>query len=133
MIPNLTGEGKTVLLTTHYMFEADTLCQTLAMINKGKLVALGSPAEIKHRFSKISIVEVIVRDARRSLVEELGKIGGIERVDAGADGAFQKVICHCKLGADLQERISDTVGKPSIENIVTRDPTLEEAYLSILK
>jgi len=133
MIPNLIGEGKTVLLTTHYMFEADTLCHTVAMINKGKLVALGSPTEIKLRFSKINIVEVIVKDARRSLVEELGKISGIERVDAGADGAFQKVICHCKLGADLQGMISETVGKPSIENIVTRTPTLEEAYLSILK
>lgn len=133
MIPNLVSEGKTVLLTTHYMFEADTLCQTVAMINKGKLVALGTPTEIKLRFSKINIVEVIVKDARRSLVEELGKIGGIERVDAGADGVFQKVICHCKLGADLQDKISETVGKPSIENILTRAPTLEEAYLSILK
>ena len=133
MIPTFVSQGKTVLLTTHYMFEADTLCHTVAMINKGKLVALGSPTEIKLRFSKINIVEVIVKDARRSLVEELGKISGIERVDAGADGAFQKVICHCKLGADLQGRISETVGKPSIENIVTRTPTLEEAYLSILK
>ncbi|MEE8419263.1 MAG: ABC transporter ATP-binding protein, partial [Dehalococcoidales bacterium] len=46
LIPELASQGKTVLLTTHYMLEADTLCQTVAMINKGKLVALGSPAEI---------------------------------------------------------------------------------------
>jgi len=133
LIPRLVERGKTVLLTTHYMFEADTLCNTIAMINKGSLVALGSPTEIKQRFSKISIIEVIVREARRNIPEELTKIEGVERVDTGVDGAFQKLIISTKMGTDLQDDITNVVGKDAIENIITRDPTLEEAYLNILK
>jgi hypothetical protein len=55
----------------------------------------------------------------------------IVRFDAG--GAFQKLIIHIRLGCDLQDSICDRVGKDNIENIATRAPTLEEAYLSILK
>src|SRR6266498_761700 len=46
-IASLTEAGKTVLLTTHYMFEADALCDRIAVIAKGKLVAQGTPAELK--------------------------------------------------------------------------------------
>jgi len=133
MIPNLVGQGKTVLLTTHYMLEADTLCSTVAMINKGKLVALGSPTEIKNKFSKINVVEVVVKEANKAAIDDLGKFEGVERVDVGADGAFQKLIISTKLGSDLQTRVAERVGKGNIESIITRAPTLEEAYLSILK
>ena len=52
LIPELVSLGKTILLTTHYMFEADQLCQTIAMINHGTLVAIGTPAEIKRGFKQ---------------------------------------------------------------------------------
>lgn len=133
MIPNLVGQGKTVLLTTHYMLEADTLCQTVAMINKGKLVALGSPTDIKTQFSKINVVEVVVKEANKGAIDDIGKFDGVERVDVGADGAFQKLTVSTKQGSSLQDRIAERVGRDNIENIITRDPTLEEAYLSILK
>ncbi|MBA7704065.1 Vitamin B12 import ATP-binding protein BtuD [subsurface metagenome] len=133
LIPNLVERGKTVLLTTHYMFEADTLCNTIAMINKGSLVALGSPTEIKQQFSKITIVEVTIREANRNIPEEITKVEGVERVDTGVDGAFQKLIISTKVGVELQEEITNMIGGDAIENIITRDPTLEEAYLNILK
>src|SRR5881227_679334 len=46
-IASLTETGKTVLLTTHYMFEADALCDRIAVIAQGEIVATGSPAELK--------------------------------------------------------------------------------------
>src|SRR5262245_4649821 len=50
-IASLTEAGKTVLLTTHYMFEADALCDRIAMIAHGKIVAAGTPQELKDRVS----------------------------------------------------------------------------------
>lgn len=47
VIINLKKDGKTILLTTHYMYEADELCDRVAIINKGKLVALDSPKHLK--------------------------------------------------------------------------------------
>ena len=43
-IASLTDVGKTILLTTHYMFEADALCDRIAVISQGKIVAEGTPA-----------------------------------------------------------------------------------------
>jgi ABC-2 type transport system ATP-binding protein len=45
----LAAQGKTVLLTTHYLEEADSLASRIVVINKGKIIAEGTPAEIKHR------------------------------------------------------------------------------------
>src|SRR5881398_2975612 len=56
-IAELTRAGKTVLLTTHYMFEADGLCNRIAVIAKGKLVAQGTPAELKALVADGTVVE----------------------------------------------------------------------------
>ena len=50
--------GVTVFLTTHYIEEADQLCQRVAMINKGKIVALDGPQKLKASVEKHQIVEV---------------------------------------------------------------------------
>ena len=133
LIPQLVRQGKTVLLTTHYMFEADELCRTIAMINHGKLVALGTPTEIKRGFSKITVVEATVRQTREGLVEELSVLEGVQRVDMGVDGPLQKVITQVKAGTDLKDRVVEIIGEAPIENVVVRDPTLEEAYINILR
>jgi len=133
LIPEMASQGKTVLLTTHYMFEADTLCQTVAMVNKGKLVALGSPTDIKRRFSKITVVEVTVKEDLKGLTDELAKLDGVQRVDKGAEGVLHKLIVQITVGIDLREQITAVAVRAGIENIVSREPTLEEAYLNILK
>ena len=56
----LKAAGKTVLLTTHYMFEADTLCDRIAVIAKGRIVAEGTPRELKTQVSEGIVVEVEV-------------------------------------------------------------------------
>ncbi len=52
IIRKLKEEGRTVLLTTHYMQEADDLCDNIAIINKGKIVALDTPEQLKVRFGE---------------------------------------------------------------------------------
>jgi ABC-2 type transport system ATP-binding protein len=115
------------------MFEADLLCDTIALINKGRLVALGTPAEIKTTFSKTEIVEVTVREVRQELVALLSGMEGVERVDTGLDGAFQRFTLHARPGARVEERVRQVVAPSAVERIVARDPTLEEAYLNILR
>src|SRR6187397_1401676 len=57
-IAGLTQAGKTVLLTTHYMFEADELCDRIAVINKGLIVAEGTPRVLKEIVAERTIVEI---------------------------------------------------------------------------
>jgi ABC-2 type transport system ATP-binding protein len=47
VILNLQSERKTILLTTHYMFEADALCDRIAIINHGRIIALDTPGGLK--------------------------------------------------------------------------------------
>ena len=132
-IPELVERGKTVLLTTHYMIEADMLCDTIAIIDKGRLVTLGTPSEIKRRFSGISIVEVTVRATREDLLEEVRRVEGVEQADASEEGALQRITVHVRSGASPQAQVVEAIGEDNVETMVEREPTLEEAYVSILR
>jgi ABC-2 type transport system ATP-binding protein len=58
MIKELVEKGKTILLTTHYMFEADELCKRVAVIRNGEIVALDTPSGLKKYVMDTSVVEV---------------------------------------------------------------------------
>ena len=58
VILDLQSQKKTILLTTHYMFEADALCQRIAVINSGNIVALDTPSGLKKRVEDLSVIEV---------------------------------------------------------------------------
>jgi ABC-2 type transport system ATP-binding protein len=60
VIRNLQAENKTILLTTHYMFEADALCQRIAVIDHGRIVALDTPEGLKRHVQDLSVIELEV-------------------------------------------------------------------------
>ena len=60
LVKDLNKTGVTVFLTTHYLEEADQLCQRVAMINKGKIVALDTPEKLKASVEKHQIIEVLL-------------------------------------------------------------------------
>ncbi len=133
VIPQLAKEGKTVLLTTHYMFEADTLCDRIAIINHGRLVAEGTPAEIKRSFSGIRVIDLILRNAGDGLVKDVRAIEGVVRIDTGSDGPLEKLTIQVAPACDIREPLLTLIDQRNVESLVEREPTLEEAYLSILK
>src|ERR687883_103339 len=57
-VADLQRVGKTILLTTHYMFEADELCDRVAIITDGRIVAEGTPAELKRTIPNRNIIEI---------------------------------------------------------------------------
>jgi ABC-2 type transport system ATP-binding protein len=133
MIPELVKQGKTILLTTHYMSEADELSDQIAIIDKGNIVASGTPSVIKRKFSKVAILEVFLKQSDIAAAEKLNAISGIERVTSSMDGPVQKLTIHTRPGTDVRKEVKKAVGDDNIESMVDRDPTLEEAYLSIFK
>jgi ABC-2 type transport system ATP-binding protein len=87
IVEDLKRRGRTVLLTTHYMEEAERLCDRVGIIDHGKLLALGSPRELIASLGAEHVVEVAVDGALA--VEELAALPGVEAVKpmAGANGA----------------------------------------------
>src|ERR1051326_474056 len=79
-IASLTEAGKTVLLTTHYMFEADELCDRIAVIAKGQIVGEGTPAELKARVGGGRVTEIEAFGVDESAIYRLRRLDGVAAV-----------------------------------------------------
>lgn len=77
VIKNLQSEGKTIFLTTHYMDEAEELCDRIAIINNGKIVALDSPHNLRLRYGNREIVVETEKEVKKYSFDELKKIVSI--------------------------------------------------------
>ena len=76
-ISELVAAGKTVLLTTHYMFEADALCDRIAVIAKGRIVGQGTPAELKSGVTEGRVTEIEVFGVDDASVDRLRALDGV--------------------------------------------------------
>ncbi len=70
-IKELKERGKTIILTTHYMEEADELCDRIGIIDHGKLIARGSPKQLKDKFQAKDLEEVFIELTGRKISEEI--------------------------------------------------------------
>ena len=133
LVPELRERGKTVLLTTHYMLEADVLCERIAVIDHGRLVALDTPEGLKRRFGQGQVTEVTLRAGAPGLVEQLEGLRGVAAVESDMEGAAQRVKVYADAGRDIASGVRNLAGADAIQSIVTREPSLEEAYLSLIR
>src|SRR5512142_43447 len=74
LIKELVQRGKTILLTTHYMYEAEELCDRIAVVNHGEIVALDTPAALKKRASNDSVIVIHNPHGNPALESELNNL-----------------------------------------------------------
>jgi ABC-2 type transport system ATP-binding protein len=88
IVEGLRAEGRTVLLTTHYMEEAHRLCDRIAIVDHGRVIAAGTPDALIASLGADSVIEFAVQDAdARVDAGALGSIGGVTGVEQVGDGA----------------------------------------------
>ncbi len=107
LVRKYVATGKTILLTTHYMDEAEQLADSLAIINKGKLVATGTPSEIKKRLDFTHSVTVKTVDEDLSEFEPFGRVsraGTGTRVLTSQQGASDLASLCLKRGLEVSVR-----------------------------
>ncbi|MDA4121990.1 MAG: ABC transporter ATP-binding protein [Thaumarchaeota archaeon] len=107
LVRKYVATGKTILLTTHYMDEAEQLADSLAIINKGKLVATGTPSEIKKRLDFTHSVTVKTVDEDLSGFEPFGRVsraGTGTRVLTSQQGASDLASLCLKRGLEVSVR-----------------------------
>jgi ABC-2 type transport system ATP-binding protein len=131
-ISGLIGAGKTVLLTTHYMFEADTLCNRVAVIAKGKLVAQGTPRELKSHVVDRSVLEVEVFGVDDDLVRRLRQVPGVTSVSIEDRDQAQVLTIQSPHGLELTATLTEFLDGSQIGRIAAREPTLEDAYVALV-
>jgi len=120
------GSGMTVFLTTHYLEEADEMCDRIAIIDHGKIVATGSPSELKDRVGG-DVVTVKPLGTASGLEAALKAIPGVTSV-AAQDGAFR---VKCPSGEAV---IPKAVGAASalgvgLAGVSLKRPSLDEVFL----
>ncbi|MEI2714199.1 MAG: ABC transporter ATP-binding protein [Nocardioides sp.] len=131
-ISGLRDQGKTVLLTTHYMFEADELCDRIAVIRSGSIVAEGTPAQLKGLVSAGRVLEVETFGAPSSVVDATRLVAGVRTVAVEDRGQSQVLVVACEPGAEVTQQVLGLLGDVRVGRVSHREPTLEDAYVELV-
>ena len=133
-VVQLRDEGRTVLLTTHYMEEADQLCDRIAIVDHGRIVALDTPEGLKRNLSATEVVRLELHAPERAdaglvaRVEALGTIAQRER----NNGALHLTV-HCDSARVLVPLVIDAARAEAAElaNIQVQPVSLEDVFISL--
>ncbi|MFT4881391.1 MAG: ABC-2 type transport system ATP-binding protein [Salinirussus sp.] len=124
----LNDRGVTVVMTTHYMEEADTLCDRVAVMDDGEVVALDSPAQLKAGLGG-DVVTVETADRVTGLPDRLRGVGWVRGVEVTGNGLSVTVDDGARRVADVV-RLADEAGV-TVSAVDRRAPSLETVFLDL--
>jgi ABC-2 type transport system ATP-binding protein len=126
-IAALRSRGKTVVLTTHYMDEAERLCDRLAIVDHGKRIALGTPAQLIDRIGGAHLVEITTVPPLPA--EALEGVRGVRAIRVMGEGLALSIDePHVALPA-LMARLAERRAEPT--RLVSRTATLDDVFLTL--
>ncbi|MFN2113458.1 MAG: ABC transporter ATP-binding protein [Anaerolineales bacterium] len=132
VIRNLQSENKTILLTTHYMFEADSLCERIAVIDQGRIVALDTPSALKEHVSDLSVVEVETFGVPEATVNAIRSLRFVDALSVEEQGQRQRLLIQTALGAEAVPDVMAALDGLRVGRVTVREPTLEDAYVRLV-
>ena len=119
--------GRTVVLTTHYLYEADALSDRVAVLHKGRVIALDAPAALKARHAAKGAILARVKDADAGVEKRLASLAGVRRVATrAANGAVE----YRLVGLDDPTGVAAAVG-PGLLGLQVEEPTLEDVFVAL--
>jgi ABC-2 type transport system ATP-binding protein len=128
-------QGATIFLTTHYLDEADALCDRILVIDHGAIVAAGSPEELKRRVSGDAVTITLVDAAQATIAAKV--LGGLPSADepviGAREGAGQTVTVHVAHGGSALPGLLRELDARAIEldGVEVRRPSLDDVFLSL--
>jgi ABC-2 type transport system ATP-binding protein len=132
-IGGLREQGKTILLTTHYMYEADELCQRIAVMAGGVFVAAGTPAELKARVVDRTVIEIETFGLAAPVLERLRAIPGVASVASETRDQAEVLLVQSQVGAGLVQALLRELDGTTLGKVIAREPTLEDAYVELVQ
>jgi ABC-2 type transport system ATP-binding protein len=128
--------GVTILLTTHYMFEAEELCDRIAIMDQGRIIALDTPVNLKRRLADEQTTELVARRLDPAIAPAIRQLPSVTAVDVSIDEPTAG-------GGIIRVRAGDVelmtgpllqlLGRHGVEvlGIVSGEPTLEDVFFAI--
>lgn len=132
IVRELADAGKTIFLTTHYMFEADAVCDRIAVIKDGGIVAEGTPDSIKDLVKDQGVVEFEVVGVPAESIAGLKALPGVHSVTVVTRDLAQLVTMQCSRPADVMTQLSSVLDGVAPKKVSSREPTLEDAYVQLI-
>jgi ABC-2 type transport system ATP-binding protein len=132
-VRELKAQGRTVLLTTHYMEEADQLCDRVAIIDHGRIVALDTPAALKRtiRAEEVVHLEIGVDGDDAAVIDRLGRSATVARSER--QNGTLNVTAHCASARDFVPAAFDAARSTgaTIRHVEVVPVTLEDVFLAL--
>ena len=121
-------KGSTVVLTTHNMDEADELCHRVAIVDHGRVIALGTPTDLKSSIPGGYVIRLHVSEAKPDLMQQLGRMRGVTDVRRSGGAALD---IYADSGGALIGEIASlaTVARVNLHDVRISEPSLENLFL----
>ena len=132
IVRNLQSEKKTILLTTHYMFEADQLCQRIAVINNGRIIALDTPEGLKRHVQDLSVIEIEVFGVPAATLDRVRAMPFVDAVSVEDRDQKQALLVQSPRGSEAVPDLMAALSELRVGRVVVREPTLEDAYVRLV-
>ena len=128
LVERYKATGRTVVLTTHYMEEAEVLCDRVAIVDHGKVIALGTPGELKSSIPGGYVIRLHVSEAKPDLLQQLERMPGVTDVRKSAPTA---VDIYADRGGALIAEIASlaTLARVDLQDVRISEPSLENLFL----
>ena len=131
----LHQRGVTFILTTHYMEEADRLCQRLAIVDHGRILTLDTPAALKKSLPGAQVLDLWMR-APQPLAPRLREVPGVlnlEPVEAGGEDGVERLRLFVDPADGLLDRVLHAVrdGGADLHHVNLAQPSLEDVYIHL--
>jgi ABC-2 type transport system ATP-binding protein len=129
LIKKLQADGITILLTTHHMDEADYLCDRVAIMDKGKIIAIDSPDKLKHSLGELEAIEIKTIKPPQKLVKKLLKLRSVKKVIHTSEGL--------RVLTPMADTVLSQVVKSAmdagvrIDSLNVTQPTLEDVFIKL--
>ena len=129
ILRDLHSQGRTIVMTTHYMEEADRLCGRIGIVDRGKLLALDTPARLKERAPGGTLIELQLDADAQPLVPSVTALEGVLRAEAQGTVLRAYSDRGGRIISPLIQRVEDA--GVHVRNIGLTEPSLETLFVSL--
>jgi ABC-2 type transport system ATP-binding protein len=126
LIGELKDEGRTILLTTHDMVEAETVCDRVTLIDRGRILATETPRTLGSLISRFQRIDV--EGAPDGLIAEIGLVAGVSAVAVQPDGSVRIEVNEDGATTVVLKQLVDA----GVTSVKTSLPSLEEVYVQMI-
>jgi ABC-2 type transport system ATP-binding protein len=133
-VEELKRENRSILLTTHYMEEAERLADVVAIMDAGKVIALGSPQELIQNHCAGELVTMVLTKTGQTSDQIkgtlVGRLAGFAEATLTADGRFELTVALASIFLQQLVRVTDELGI-TVQSLAMRPGTLEDVFIKL--